>query len=175
VKQVINIFLLILYSGISFAFIDGDTKLEIKSPIDIQADKIDINANAHRIDYFGHVQLRRDDAIILADKASTFTTKENTLRRAVLYSIDSPVKIRLIDKKSNRPIDISANKVIYFPKKNVLSLYKNVEISQNNNYLKAPFVEYDLVNKRLVTTTKGNERTHIRYFPEKTNASNSFP
>ncbi len=130
----------------------------------LRADKASFNNKKKEGYYLGHVFLKQGSSQLNATSAKTYSNIENQLEKAIAFgdSLTKALFETLLNGK-NEPLKGQADKITYFPKKQLVRLEGNALLSQGNNTYRAPLIIYDINHQRLLSHKTAQQRSTITF------------
>ncbi len=125
----------------------------------MMADKVHYDNKQKTGEYIGDVLLKQGTSILHANNAKTYSNQYNQLEKAIAYGS----KIKQADfetalENEKEKLKARANKITYFPIKQLFYLEGNAQIKQGANQFKAPMIIYDMVKKKVISNKKQAHR-----------------
>ncbi len=145
INALICIFSLLILSLPSWAL-----RSDREQPINIKADRVEINEKTEISHYQGNVYLKQGTLVIRADSVLVY------LKKGKLTKIIIDGKPATFEQKPDDNKDIvqsSANHMEYYAAKQILVLKQDARVIQGANNFSGDFIEYDTLN----STVKANK------------------
>jgi len=145
IKRLVVVLLPLLASSTVWAL-----QSDREQPIDIKADRVEINEKTEISHYQGNVYLKQGTLIIQADNVLVY------LKNGSLFKIMIDGKPATFEQKPDDNKDVvqsSARHMEYFATRQLLILKKDAHITQGANNFSGDFIEYDTLN----STVKANK------------------
>lgn len=121
-----------------------------EQPIDIKADRVEINEIKEVSEYIGNVHLKQGSLDIKADKITVYLNKGRLTRIAIT---GNPATFKQQPEDNQDIVESSAQRMEYFATKEHLVLKDNARVVQGRNHFSGDFIEYDTLN----STVKANK------------------
>jgi len=121
-----------------------------EQPIDIRADRVEIDEKEQISEYIGNVHLKQGSMDIQADKITVYL-KKGQLTKIVITGNPATFKQKPEDNKDL--VKSSAKHMEYYAAKEHLVLKTNAVVVQGKNRFSGDFIEYDTLN----STVKANK------------------
>ncbi|MCC5792498.1 MAG: lipopolysaccharide transport periplasmic protein LptA [Legionellaceae bacterium] len=135
---------------------------------ELQADYADLNQAQQHAEFVGHVELTQGTTKLLAQRLSTDSTKENTLRLAIAYGNDKEQAHYVTCTATDKPLlHAYADEIRYYPAKHRIDLLGNARVVQGTNVLTAGKISYDTEKQRVLSQSDAKSRVTIVIHPEK--------
>ncbi len=119
-------------------------------PIDIRADRVEVNEKEEVSQYVGNVHLKQGTLDIKADKITVYLS-EGRLTKIAIRGNPATFKQQPEDKQDI--VKSSARYMEYFASKEHLVLKTNAQVVQGANHFSGDYIEYDTLN----STVKANK------------------
>lgn len=145
-----------------------------EQPIDIRADRVEINEKEEVSQYIGNVNLKQGTLNIKADKITVYLDN-GKLTRIVIKGNPATFKQKPEDNKD--VVTSKARHMEYFASKEHLVLKDNAQVIQGANRFQGDFIEYDTLNST-VKAKKGegsDSRVHAIIQPAKSDPEKQDP
>lgn len=136
-------------------------------PIDIEADKLDIDDARHISIYQGNVEMRQGSLHIRADKIIFHFTPQNDMERLEIEG--SPAILNQLDD-SNLPISGSAYKIIYTDNQLLLNLEGDARFRSNRDTIEGEWITVNTDTSALKAGSKKGENRVRMLIQPKTNS-----
>lgn len=134
----------------------------------VSADSADLNQSTHQGVYEGHVEIDQGTTHLRAEKAITEANEKNKLIKAIALGNDKKqAHIWTLMEKNKPLLHAYADKIYYYPERNIVELIGSARIIQGENTFSAPKITYNTLEQHVVTEKKGHTRTTIIIHPEK--------
>jgi len=114
-----------------------------EQPIDIRADRVEIDEKEQISEYIGNVHLKQGSMDIQADKITVYL-KKGQLTKIVITGNPATFKQKPEDNKD--VVKSSAKHMEYYAGKEHLVLKTNAVVVQGKNHFSGDFIEYDTLN-----------------------------
>jgi lipopolysaccharide transport protein LptA len=164
IHQVI-IFLLINFFCHSLCYSLPQDKLEI---IHFSAGTIEWDQLEHRGRFTDNVSFQQGTTKLFATSGVAIGDEHNQFNQIILFGTQSKqAHFITIPKPNDKEVHAYANKMVYLPQKKLIKLYGKVYVTQGRFHFKAPFMQYDLDKKKVITKPTQQEQTSILIDPEK--------
>lgn len=111
-----------------------------QQPIDIKADRVEIDERAQVSHYYGNVRMEQGSLKIRADEVVVYL-QEGILHRIVI--IGKPAHFEQQPDNKQTIVESRAEHMEYFASKQLLVLRRNAEVSQGGNLFRGDLIEYD--------------------------------
>ena len=135
-------------------------------PINIKADRVEINEKTEISHYQGNVYLKQGTLIINADSVMVYL-KEGKLIKIIIDGTPATFEQKPEDNKD--VVQSSAKHMEYYATRQLLILKQDARIIQGANNFSGDFIEYDTMNST-VKANKGEDsdsRVHATIQPKK--------
>lgn len=119
-------------------------------PIDIKADRVEVNDQKEVSHYNGNVQLQQGSMNIYAQKVTVYL-QQGKLQKIVIDGEPATFEQQPEDQKD--VVRSSANNMEYFADRQLLLLRNNASVVQGANRFSGDYIEYDTLN----STVKANK------------------
>lgn len=163
-KAMVALFLLLTSLTSTCMALPSDREQLLK----VCADSADLNQSTHQGFYEGHVEINQGTTHLRAAKAITEANTKNKLIKAIALGNKQKQAHIWTLMEDNKPIlHAYADKIYYYPKRNLIELIGNARIVQGDNLFSAPKIIYNTLEQHVVTEKKGKTRTSIIIHPEK--------
>jgi len=137
-----------------FIFTGASTAWALRSdrdqPIDIRADRVEINEKEEVSQYIGNVHLKQGTLDIKADKITVYLSKGKLTKIAIR---GNPATFKQQPEDKQDIVKSSARYMEYFASKEHLVLKTNAKVVQGDNHFSGDYIEYDTLN----STVKANK------------------
>ena len=135
-------------------------------PIDIQADKLNINDNQHISIYQGNVVMRQGSLHIQADKITFRFNQKNDLQRLEIEG--SPATLKQLNNK-NEPVSGTAQKITYTDNQLLLELTGNAQFNSNSDTIESEWITINTETEALKAgSPEGDSRVRMLIQPKNT-------
>jgi len=138
------------------------------SPIEIEADKVDINYAEGLASYTGNVKLTQGSILVKA-ASILISTENNQMKQVEIRGEDQPA---IFQQRINQNQQIlgQAMKIILTPNKDDISFIGNAMIEEESNQISAPYIVYNSRSHKIVANNQGDDTERIRmtFTPEQT-------
>ena len=144
--------------------------LQNNQPLEVRADRADINQSKHIGVYSGAVEFDQGDTHIRADHAVTKTDKNNKLTEATIYGNSKNQAHYWSQPSADKPIlHAYADTITYLPNSDNIELIGNAKVQQGNNSFSAPHIIYNIKKQHVVSSKSTNDkrRTKIIFYPQR--------
>lgn len=121
-----------------------------EQPIDIKADRVEINEKEEVSQYLGNVHLKQGTLDIKADKITVYLSKGKLIRITIS---GNPATFNQQPEDKQDIVKSRAHHMEYFVSKERLVLKTNAQVVQGGNRFSGDFIEYDTLN----STVKANK------------------
>jgi len=121
-----------------------------EQPIDIKADRVEINEKNEVSEYIGNVHLKQGSLDIKADKITVYLNKGRLTKIAIT---GNPATFKQQPEDNQDLVESSAQYMEYFASKEHLVLKNSAKVVQGGNHFSGDFIEYDTLN----STVKANK------------------
>lgn len=151
-------------------------KSDRSQPIDIKADRVEINQREQTSHYHGNVRLEQGSLKIDADEVVVYMDK-GKLQKIII--IGKPARFEQQPENKQEVVTSQAEHMEYFAGEERLLLKRNAEVNQGPNHFRGDFIEYDTLTSS-VKANKGQDsksRVHAIIQPaeEKDDAKQPAP
>lgn len=117
----------------------------------LNADKATYDRNNHISSYFGNIQFSQGVSFLNADKLLVYDNKvDNSIEEIVAFG--SPAKYSTIPTGKGEKVNAKADRIEYYPKKNIAVLIGNGELEQKGSKFSGPYITYDIAKKTITST-----------------------
>ncbi|MCK4707294.1 MAG: lipopolysaccharide transport periplasmic protein LptA [Gammaproteobacteria bacterium] len=159
----------VLFVLLCYPLIGLTLSTDRNQPIDIQADKLDINDKQHISIYQGHVVMRQGSLHIQADKITFHFNPQNDLQRLEIEG--SPATLKQLNNK-NEPVSGTAKKIIYTDDLLLLKLNGNARFMSNSDTIESEWITINTQTEALKAGgEKGDSRVRMLIQPKSTQSS----
>lgn len=157
-----------ILNHISSIFLLVVSPLSLALPSD-NLEKLYISSDAAQIDrttgvgvYTGNVKIDRGSTHVIANQLTTYSDKQNKVVKAIAVGDNKqPAQYRTTPTADKPELVATANNITYFPQKHYVILTGNAIVTQGNDSITGPHLEYDL-NKQILTTMPDKQTTKGR-------------
>ena len=133
-------------------------------PIDIQADKLDIDEGQHISIYQGNVEMHQGSLHIVADKIVFYFDNENNLQRLEIEG--SPATLKQLNDR-NQKVSGSARKIIYTENQLLLNLEGEARFNTDRDTLEGDWISVNTDTEALKAgSKKGENRVRMLIQPK---------
>lgn len=122
-----------------------------QQPIDIKADRVEIDERTQVSHYYGNVRMEQGSLKIRAEEVVVYL-QDGSLYKIVIFGKPARFEQQPDDKKT--VVESRAEHMEYFASKQLLVLRRNAEVTQGPNLFRGELIEYDTL-KSTVRATKG--------------------
>ncbi len=151
--------LLLCTAGVSFAQTLGK-----KQPMTVEADRAELNERTGVSVYTGNVVVTQGGMTMKAERMSLHTTDRKLTR---IVGTGKPASFKQQASRNATPISGKAQKFIYLPKKNQLTLIGNASLLKDDNTFNSERIVYNTANEYVSAGSKaGGKRVKIVIQPE---------
>ena len=142
-------------------------------PINIEADRLDIDDARHISIYQGNVEMQQGSLHIRADKIIFHFTAENDMERLEIEG--SPATLKQLDD-SNLPISGSAHKIIYTDNQLLLNLQGDARFRSNRDTIEGEWISVNTDTDSVKAgSKKGENRVRMLIQPKDTSSTPGTP
>ncbi len=128
--------------------------LDRNQPIELEADRVELDDNKGTSTYIGNVSLTQGDLSLKADRVTVFLKDSKIVR---VEATGTPASLR--DKlENNRLVEAEANLMDYDVSKEEILLTGNGMLNQNGNILRNDRIRYNLATGVLKAGGKDSEQ-----------------
>jgi lipopolysaccharide export system protein LptA len=136
---------------------------DYSKPVIVESDKQIAELNKDRVTFLDNVVIKQGTIKITAHKVEVFRGKDGKIRD--MRAIGTPAKYSQM-MENNRPVEASANFIIYNPSTQTITLEKNAEIKQENSSLKGEKITYNITTEKMEALGgKTNKRVTTVFIP----------
>lgn len=130
-----------------------------RQPIDIKANRVEINQREQTSHYFGNVRMEQGSLKIDADEVVVYLT-DGKLHKIII--IGNPARFEQMPDNSNEIVTSKAERMEYFASEERLLLKQNAEVNQGPNHFRGDFIEYNTLTSTVKANKAqdGNSRVH---------------
>jgi lipopolysaccharide export system protein LptA len=132
------------------------------TPVNLRADRIDIDQRTGVSHYIGHVDLRQGTTRITAARAEA-RSRGNVLERVIAEG--QPATFRDQPATLDQPVSGTAGRLEYEAMAQRIHLYREVEIHHARDTLRAGVVDYDLTARHLHAERDAKTRVYMAVVP----------
>lgn len=166
IKNVVkNTFFFTLLQSISFSAYclssDGN------EPLQINADKTEINYFTGVTVYSGNVIATQGTTCLQADKVITYSDDKQQIQKIIAEGDRAIYKT--LPKPEQKPLIAKAKTIDYYPEKADVILSGDGEVVQGTNIFRGPKIYYNIKSQLVISTPVKNERTHVIVQPKSFN------
>lgn len=156
-KIIINVALLLLLLHQTFALTADKAENLL-----LMADKMTFSNKQKIGTYLGHVYLKQGSSTLHANKAWTYTNNNHQLDKAIaLGNATKQALFETLMEGQKDKLKGAADKISYFPNKQLIRLEGHAFLSQGKNTYQAPLIIYDITKQRLISQKTSKSRSHI--------------
>lgn len=135
--------------------------------MNIAADSADLNQKARQGIYIGNVEFTQGSSSIRANEAMTYIDDKNRLSMAVAKGAPGkPAHFSTKTDVKKPPFHAYADVIKYYPKRHLVVLIGQAQVSQGDNSMTAEKITYDTINHHVKTFGKPGKRIRIVLHPE---------
>jgi lipopolysaccharide export system protein LptA len=140
-------------------------------PIDIKADRVEVDQKQEVSHYIGHVRLEQGSLKIDADEIVVYMAQGNLVKIVIT---GKPARFEQQPENQQEIVNSQAENMEYYASEERLLLKHNAEVNQGANHFRGDFIEYDT----LTSTVKANKdensqsRVHAIIQPTQSNKAN---
>lgn len=118
---------------------------------------------------FSHkVSFKQGTTQLFASNGFTQGDTNNQFQKITLYgSKNQQAHFLTLPKPKEQMVHAYADKMVYLPQKKLIQLYDHVYVTQGRFHFRAPYLQYDLEKKKLISKSSNQELTNILIDPEK--------
>jgi lipopolysaccharide transport protein LptA len=139
-----------------------------KQTIYFTAGVIEWEQISHRGTFNGNVSFKQGSTELYASHGTTQGDEHNQFNEVILLGEkNNQAHFLTIPKDNEKEVHAYADKMIYLPQKKLIQLYGNVYVTQGRYHFRAPYLQYDLEKKKLITQSSTTEKTTVIVDPEK--------
>ena len=159
----------LLFMLLSYPVIGLTLSTDRNQPIDIQADKLDIDDKKHISIYQGNVEMHQGSLHIKADKITFHFNQQNDLQRLEIEG--SPAILKQLNNK-NQPVSGTAKHIIYTDDLLLLKLNGNARFNSNSDTIESEWITINTKTEALEAgSLKGENRVRMLIQPKKNQGS----
>lgn len=159
-------YLIFLITFFSFALKAETLPLNNNLPIYFTAGTIEWDQITHKGIFKDQVSFKQGTTELYASSGKTIGNENNQFDRVFLYG-EAKQQAHFISMPNNQnEVHAYADKMIYLPKEHLIQLLGHVYITQGKFQFRAPYVQYDLEKKKVISKSSAQERTSIIIKPE---------
>lgn len=166
IKATASLFTLLLIVGWTpSSFADATDR---NKEAQLEADQVDFDAKNHQGIYHGHVTFIQGSSHLEADDALTTFDEHNQIAYAKASASNGRSAHFWTSINPKDPdFHASAKQIEFFPKKHLIVLTGEAQITQGKNKMSSPVIEYNIITHHMVTRMMGNARTRLYIYPDK--------
>lgn len=162
---IIKIFNFFLFSTYCFSA-TAPLPIQNNLPIHFTAGVIEWDQVNHIGLFSGNVSFKQGNTQLFASSGKTTGNDKNQFNEVVLFGEKNKQAHFISTPKDQNEVHAYANKMIYKPAEHLIELYGNVYITQDKYHFRAPYVQYDLEKKKVISKSSSEQQTSIIIEPE---------
>ena len=167
INAFICIFSLLVFSLPSWAL-----RSDREQPINIKADRVEVNEKTEISHYQGNVYLKQGTLVIRADSVLVYL-KKGKLTKIIIDGKPATFEQKPEDNKDI--VQSSANHMEYYATKQILVLKQDARVIQGPNNFSGDFIEYDTLNSTVKAKKEegSDSRVHAIIQPDSDKSEDS--
>jgi lipopolysaccharide export system protein LptA len=139
-----------------------------KQPIYFTAGVIEWEQLSHKGTFSHMVSFEQGSTKLYANHGNTQGDEHNQFNEVILFGDGkNQAHFLTLPKDNEKEVHAYADKMVYLPQKNLIQLYGNVYVTQGRYHFRAPYLQYNLEKKKLITQSSTTEKTTVIVDPEK--------
>ena len=140
---------------ISAVFTQSLSALEAdrQQPIEIQADRAELDEKQGQAHYQGNVVLTQGSLTIRSDSLVIKATPEGQIQQVT--AVGKPAEFTQTPEQGKPPVVAKATTIDYFVAEEKMDLIENATVVQNDNFFQGSKIQYDIRNQRMQATSNG--------------------
>jgi lipopolysaccharide transport protein LptA len=139
-----------------------------KQTIYFTAGVIEWDQISHQGTFDDNVSFKQGSTQLFANHGTTQGDEHNQFNEVILLGDkNNQAHFLTIPKDNEKEVHAYADKMVYLPQKKLIQLYGNVYVTQGRYHFRAPYLQYDLEKKKLITQSSTTEKTTVIVDPEK--------
>ncbi len=124
----------------------------------INSDQLEVDRNNKVSIFSGNVHAYNKDLNIWSEKLTVkFNNDENDVQE-----LNAENKVKIV----NQGITATGERGIYYPNEDILNIFGNVEVVENNNYVKCDELSLDLKNSTSIMKSSSSKRVEAYLISE---------
>ena len=127
-------------------------------PIDIKADRVEVNQREQVSHYIGNVRLEQGSLKIDADDLLVYLVK-GSLNKIVITG--KPARFEQQPENQQDMVKSQAEHMEYYASEEKLLLKQNAEVNQGGNHFRGDFIEYDTLTSTVKASKDANSQTRV--------------
>ncbi len=135
-------------------------------PIYFTAGTIEWDQLTHTGIFKDQVSFKQGTTQLYASSGKTIGNDDNQFGKVLLYGVPKQQAHFISILNNQNEVHAYADKMIYLPKEHLIQLYGHVYITQGKFHFRAPYVQYDIEKKKVISKSSAIERTSIIIEPE---------
>jgi len=163
-KQANRLFLSLFISALMYPLTAFALSTDRTQPIDIQADKLDIDEAQHISIYQGNVEMHQGSLHIVADKIVFYFDNDNNLQRLEIEG--KPATLKQLNDR-NQKVSGSARKIIYTDNQLLLNLEGDALFNSDRDTIEGDWISVNTDTEALKAgSKKGENRVRMLIQPK---------
>ena len=163
-KQANRLFLSLFISVLMYPLTAFALSTDRAQPIDIQADKLDIDEAQHISIYQGNVEMHQGSLHIVADKIVFYFDNDNNLQRLEIEG--KPATLKQLNDR-NQKVSGSARKIIYTDNQLLLNLEGDALFNSDRDTIEGDWISVNTDTEALKAgSKKGENRVRMLIQPK---------
>jgi len=163
-KQANRLFLSLYISVLMYPLTAFALSTDRTQPIDIQADKLDIDEAQHISIYQGNVEMHQGSLHIVADKIVFYFDNDNNLQRLEIEG--KPATLKQLNDR-NQKVSGSARKIIYTDNQLLLNLEGDALFNSDRDTIEGDWISVNTDTEALKAgSKKGENRVRMLIQPK---------
>ena len=163
-KQANRLFLSLFISVLMYPLTAFALSTDRTQPIDIQADKLDIDEAQHISIYQGNVEMHQGSLHIVADKIVFYFDNDNNLQRLEIEG--KPATLKQLNDR-NQKVSGSARKIIYTDNQLLLNLEGDALFNSDRDTIEGDWISVNTDTEALKAgSKKGENRVRMLIQPK---------
>ena len=139
-----------------------------KEPIHFTAGAIEWDQLSHTGTFKDNVSFTQGSTQLFASRGCTKGDDNNQFEEVMLYGdTKQQAHFITIPKPNEKQVDAYADKMVYLPQKKVIQLFGKVYITQGRYHFSAPYLEYNIEKKKIISHSDNQQKTTVVVDPEK--------
>lgn len=138
-----------------------------KQTIHFTAGVIEWDQILHKGEFKDNVSFSQGSTQLFASFGTAQGDEHNQFNEVILYGDNKEqAHFLTLPKPNDKEVHAYADKMVYLPQKKLIQLYGNVSVHQGRYHFKAPFLQYDLEKKKIISQASGKDKTTVIVDPE---------
>lgn len=135
-----------------------------QQPLTINSDWAEVNNQKGIGIYRGNVIANQGTSRLTAHEVIIYFDKQHKITKII--ASDNPVHFQTLEKPSAPMLYAEASIMKYIVAKHKIILLKNAKVTQGQNVLNGPYINYDLLTETITTHSNSQNRTVVMIKPE---------